>query len=131
MGLLSKELILKADDLPTRDEEVAEWGGTVRLRTLTGTERDDFEASLIEMKGTEQKPNLRNLRARLVALCIVNEAGVRIFAQQDIAALGKKSALVLDRIFGICQDMNGLSQTDIESLVEDFEDAPNEDSTSD
>lgn len=131
MALLTKELILKADDLPTRDEEVSEWGGTVRLRTLTGTERDDFEASLVEMKGTEQKPNLKNLRARLVALCIVNEAGVRIFAQQDIAALGKKSALVLDRIFGICQEMNGLSQSDIESLVEDFEDAPSEDSTSD
>ena len=40
MSLLSAAEILAADDLPTEDVEVSEWNGTVRVRALTGAERD-------------------------------------------------------------------------------------------
>ena len=39
-GLLSKEQILAAEDLPHKDVPVPEWKGTVRVRALTGFERD-------------------------------------------------------------------------------------------
>ncbi len=49
MGLLTKDDILGADDLATEDVEVPEWGGCVRVRALTGTERDAFEAAMFRM----------------------------------------------------------------------------------
>ena len=49
--LLNKEQILNADDLTFEDVEVPEWGGTVRIRCLESTERDEFEQSLLDAKG--------------------------------------------------------------------------------
>ena len=40
--LLNKEQIQSVSDLETQDVEVPEWGGTVRLKSLTGAERDRF-----------------------------------------------------------------------------------------
>ena len=46
MNILSKEAILAADDLPREKVNVPEWGGEVLVRTMSGTDRDAFEASL-------------------------------------------------------------------------------------
>jgi hypothetical protein len=116
MGLLSKQEILLSQDLKTEDVEVAEWGGTVRVRTLTGKERDAFEASLTTGEGKKRKPDLTNIRAKLVAMCIVDEGGAREFEDSEIAALGAKSAAALDRVFSVCQRLNGLSTADVEEL---------------
>ena len=48
MTYLSRDAILQREDIKTEDVEVPEWGGTVRVRGMSGVERDAFEASLIE-----------------------------------------------------------------------------------
>lgn len=132
MALLSKAEILKADDLPTEDIEVPEWGGTVRLKTMTGEQRDEFEASQVKInKKGQPEQNMANLRARLVALVIVDEDGKSLFSTYDIADLGRKSSRALDRVYEKAMEMNGFSGEDVEKLKEGFGDAPNEDSTSD
>ena len=73
MGLLTKERILAVDDIVTEDVDVPEWGGTVRVRGLSGTERDAFESSMIERRGKKVETNLTNLRAKLVAASVVDE----------------------------------------------------------
>ena len=67
-ALLSKEAILAAQDVVTELVEVPEWGGSVRVRGLTGAERDAFEGETIQRNGRDVKTNTRNLRARLVVL---------------------------------------------------------------
>ena len=47
MNILSKDAILAADDLPRETVHVPEWGGDVYVRTMSGTDRDAFETSLI------------------------------------------------------------------------------------
>ena len=42
VGLLNRSAILDAEDLKHEDVEVAAWGGTVRVRMMTGAERDEF-----------------------------------------------------------------------------------------
>lgn len=120
MALLTKDEILAADDLPTEDVEVPEWGGTVRVRTLTGAERDRFEESITQVKGGSVKTNYANLRARLVALCAVDEQGRRLFSDADAAALGRKSAAALDRVFIAARRLNGMSDADIEEMTSGF-----------
>lgn len=132
MALLGRDQILGADDLQTKDIPVLEWGGDVRIRMLTGEQRDAFEASLVEMKKDgSQKRNMDNVRARLAALCIVNEANEQLFTKADIGQLGRKSAAALQRVFNACQEFNGFTDADVEELAEGFEPAPNGASTSD
>lgn len=131
MALLSKDQILTADDRRYAEVAVPEWDGSVRLRSLTGTERDRFEAGFQESKGKQAKDNMENFRARLVALCAVDEEGKLLFTnRQEVVLLGGKSVAALQRLFDKCNEMNGISEQDVEELVEDFDEAPAESSTS-
>lgn len=131
MALLGRDEILGADDLRTKDIPVPEWGGEVRIKALTGEERDRFEASLTQTRGNKTKQNMENFRARLIALCIVNEDGERLFVTADIKALGRKSVAALQRVFNACNELNGLSEEDIDDLTEGFGEEAPEASTSD
>ena len=105
MNLLSKEAILAADDLPREIVSVPEWGGQVYVRTMIGTDRDAFEASLItrDSNTSSNDQRMHNVRARLVSLTLCSESGERLFQDGDIDALGRKSARALDRVFAVAQ----------------------------
>ena len=128
--LLSKSDILNADDLKHEDVKVPEWGGSVRVRTMTGSERDQFEAYCIAA-GKNGVGGLDNVRATVVSLVLVDEDGNRLFSKRDVEALGKKSISALDRVFEVAQRINRLSDRDIEELEENLPKAPGEDSSSD
>ena len=115
--LLTREAILQAKDLPYEDVAVPEWGGKVRVRALTGAERDRFEASIVEQRGKAgPRLNTANIRAKLVALCCVDEQGNRLFSDEDAELLGRKSAAALNRVFEVAQRLSGLTQADMEEL---------------
>lgn len=131
MALLSKNEILQADDRKTVKVPVPEWGGDVLVRSLSGRERDEFEQSTIKQKGNKQEQNFDNFRARFVALCVVDEKGERLFAtRQEVAMLGNKSVAALQRVFNAAQELNGMSEADVEELTDSFDQDPDEGSTS-
>ncbi len=130
--ILSRDAILGVDDRATEVVPVPEWGGDVIVRALSGAERDAYEASLVTVRRDgSQRFNMENIRARLAAMSIVGEDGERLFSDQDIKALGSKSAQALDRVFDAARKLSGLSDEDVKELAEGFGDAPSEDSTSD
>lgn len=129
--LLSRDQILGIQDLSFEDVPVPEWGGTVRIGMLTGTERDAFEQQLVTRQGKKTSVNLDNIRARLVALCAIGENGERLFSEKDVAQLGRKSAIALNRVFEVAQRLNGLTEEDIEELAGNSGGGQSEDSTSD
>ena len=129
--LLSRDAILEAKDLQHEDVYVEEWGGAVRVRSLTGTERDAFEASVVEQRGKNTKMNLRNIRAKLVALTVVDDEGNRLFSDADAKLLGQKSASALDKIFEVAQRLSGLRDEDVEELAKNSDDDLSEDFISD
>lgn len=114
---LGRDAILAAPDLAAEDLYVPEWDAWVRVKTLTGAERDYFESSIIRRNGKVVSQNLQNVRARLCALCIVDADGQRIFGEEDEYALGRKSAAALDRIFSAARRLNNLSDADVEELA--------------
>lgn len=129
MSILSRDKILKANDLPTVRVHVPEWRGYVYVRTMTGRERDEFEATMFENRGGTMISNLRNLRARLLVRTIVDDHGKPIFNRSDIAELGEKSAAALNRVYSVAQRINGLSQQDVDELVKNSEATPESDSS--
>lgn len=117
MAKLTRDAILHAQDIRTETVAVPEWGGEVEVRGLTGTERDALEASIVEQRGRKTSINLHNIRAKLVAQSVVDEDGARIFTDDDVAELGRKSGMALDRVYTVAQRLSGLTTADIEELT--------------
>lgn len=131
MALLTRDQILTAEDRRFEIVDCPEWGGEVRLRSLTGRQRDEFEAGLVEQRGNDRKLNMRNARAKLVVLCAVDENGQPLFTTEDIRKLGGKSAKPLDRLYDVAASLAGLSEDDMKELTENFDENPDDDSPSD
>lgn len=140
MGLLTKVQILEARNRrKTQIIDVPEWfeDGQVIIIELSGKERDAFEADMVQL-GTngQQKINLRNIRAKLVARCVVNPddfdvvEGVatlkhghtitRMFNDVETNDLGDVSATALQRVFEAAQHLSGITKKDVEELVGDL-----------
>lgn len=126
--MLTKEQILAADDIKTEVVDVPEWGGQIRIKTLTGAELDAYEVSMV---GDGKKRDMSNLRAGLIARAVVDESGKRMFSDSDISALGAKSGIALDRVFTAVQKLNPRSDKDLKELEKNSGTIPGDDSVLD
>lgn len=131
MGYLTRKEILAAQDIKTQDVAVPEWGGVVRVRGLSGAERDRFESTFITLNGTNATVTLEGMRAHLVAMTVIDEAGNLLFSPGDVEALGAKSSGALDRVFTAAQTLSGLTKADVEALAKNSGSGPSAASTSD
>ena len=121
---LTKEQILAAQDLPEEVVDVPEWGGKVLIRGMTGAERDAFEESIMVGRGPNREVNLRNFRAKLVARSIVDpQTKERMFSDNEINELGKKSARALQRVFEAALRLNGMTAESVEELTKSSQEA--------
>lgn len=104
MKLLKKAEILGAEDLKHEDVPVPAWGGTVRVRMMTGTERDEFR----EMAAQHEDgiPPAR-FAALLLALTCIDETGERVFTLDDLEALERKAAGSVDVPAAVSMRLNG------------------------
>ncbi len=126
-NLLSKDQILSADDLQTKDVYVKPWDGYVRIRTMTAHERDRFEQMMFSNRGGK-KERMDDVRATLVSLTVVDEDGKRMFSDKDVKALSKKSAAALDKIFSEAQSLNAVSDEDVEEIAKNSEETQDDSS---
>ena len=114
---LTRDEILKCDDQQIAKVSVTEWGGHVYVRSMTGEQRDAWEAS--QIGGTAAKPQVKldNMRASLAAATICDEGGAPLFVVADVVALGKKSAAALERVHVVARRLSRLSEEDVEELA--------------
>ena len=92
MGMLSKGAILAADDIKIKTVDVPEWGGKVGIKVISGTDRDKFEQSY-------SNKDMGNFRVRFLAATLCDENGGRLFTDEEVEELGRKSSLVINRLF--------------------------------
>ena len=126
--ILGREAILATDDLPRELVDVPEWGGQVFVRTMTGHEKDRFEHSRYsaETAGIHE-----GIRARFIAYTVCDDAGVLLFTEEDVEALGAKSCAALDRCYEVAARLNKMTTKDIEELIKNYVAARTADSPSD
>jgi hypothetical protein len=127
MGLLSKLAILGADDLKHEDVPVPQWGGTVRIRVMTGVERDEFRAAI----ASDGPVPVGKFSAALLAATCVDESGGRLFTMDDMEALQAKSAASLDAPAAVAMRLNGLGATAVEDAAKNSASGQSGDSGSD
>ena len=110
--MLTRDAILGAQDLKTEDVPVPEWGGSVRVRTMTGTERDAF---LRDLKRDEAgRVIATDYGTRLITFAAVGDDGARLFGDADVAALGAKSGVALQRVFAAADRLNSTSEAAVQ-----------------
>lgn len=120
---LNKKSILAAKDTKLEKVNVPEWGDDVFIKTLSGTERDAFE----EAYSTEK---MRNFRPRFLVLTLCDDKGDRLFGDDEVDALGSKSAAVINRLFDKAWAFNAFRNEDVETLGKGSETVPSGGSTS-
>lgn len=116
---LTRDEFLKKRPARFEDVEIPEWDAKVRVRELTSAARDMWEQSNLDDKGKGQmKLRLKNARARLVALSVIDpKSGELLFSGEDVLAIGGQSAAVVDRIYDVAGRLSGISDEDIEELT--------------
>lgn len=116
---LSAEQILGASDLAYEDVKVPEWGGTVRVREMPGTERDKFESQFVGKDGASVRmEGLEGFRARLAAATIVDKDGKQVFRSvAETKRLGEKSAAALQRVCDVAVRLAKMTEDDVKELA--------------
>jgi hypothetical protein len=99
---------------------------TVFFRSLTGRERDEFEAGILTektvlVKGRPRKKKVVdniNIRAKLIAAtaCVGSDDPSPLFTAADVEALGNIDGKVVDALFEKASAMAGFGDSDIEEL---------------
>lgn len=113
MALLNRQAILNhINDVKRVSVSVPEWGGEVLVSVMSGKAKDMFEHMVMNSKGL----NTENIRAKLVAASVIDEQGNLLFTEKDLEDLGKLSCAALDRVVKVAQELNVLSNADVEDL---------------
>lgn len=124
--LLSKDAILNADDLKHEDVDVAQWGGTVRVRTMTGAERDEFRNSVSAEGGIGPG----RFSVALLAATLIDETGARLFTVAEIDQLAEKSATSIDKPAAVSMRLNGIGGAAAEESAKNSASGQSDDSGS-
>ena len=136
MTLLNFDDIVASQDKEYQDVDVPEWGGTVRIATMSGEDRDRWELSMMQSDDSSERGFKLNFdaysRVRLVALCLVDNDFNRIFVtKEQIEKLSQKSGKIMDLLYDVAQRVNGITNEDIDDLEKNSESVQNGDSGSD
>lgn len=82
--------ILQAEDFIFSEVDCPEWGGTVRIRSLSGGQRATLKKAI--------DAGQEDIDETLCVMAIVDQDGNRVLHREHIAELGKKSTAVVTRI---------------------------------
>jgi hypothetical protein len=120
MKVLSRDEILGANDLKIELVDVPEWNGSVYVKNLDGTARDEFEGSRVQMVDGKVEMVHANTRARLLSMSVCDEAGKLLFTRMDILDLGHKSGQALDRLYEVATRLSALRPADLEEKIKNL-----------
>jgi len=113
---LSKAAIFAAVDNDTHEVPVPEWGGSILLRSMTGTQRNNYEFWAMQ-QSKAKAPDYRGIRERLIIYCAVDESGESLFTESDLEELAAKNSEVIDRLHDKCREICGMDDDAVEDAV--------------
>ena len=110
--MLNRDLILKAKDLKTVDVDIPEWGGSIRLQTMTGYARQEYYRTTAGKDGTP-----KNVMEALIVACAIDDKGQPLFSKADVSELSQKSSIAISRVFEAAAELNGLTQKAVDDIA--------------
>lgn len=126
MTLTKEQIRSLAAELPRERVDVPEWGGEVYVRVMSGAELDAYEVSCLNAAGEQ---TFDNIRAKLAAFTVCDDAGKLLFDPGDIAWIGRTSCVALDRVWEVATRINKRRKQDMDTLRGNSQSGPSAAST--
>lgn len=114
--LLSAEEIRAASDVAEAIVDVPEWGGSVRLHSITMDEAQRLTARLPKT-GDDEADRMAQAKVLLVACC-------DSFSESDVAWIGEKNPVILGRLMRRIAPLVGMTDDEVMAAANTFPDAP-------
>jgi hypothetical protein len=125
---LTRDQILTVPDIVTEEVNIPQWGGSVRVRSMQ--QRGRFEFTHMDRKGNNYAEAVTMMRARLVALAVVDHEGKRLFSDADVDTLNQKNPAAIETIFKVAMRLSGFTREDVDELAKNSESVQSEGSSS-
>ena len=106
----SKTDLMTLVERETRPVELA--GKTFLVRELTDRERAMWEIDCLDDEGKRDIIAMESMRTRLIVKCLVDDAGNRIFTDEEAEDLSEWPVSVTAKLWAVCSDMCGLDDDD-------------------
>lgn len=120
--------IIATDDIRFEYVPCPEWGGKVRVRSITSKKRAELEKRLTEDKRTRQgitkEVNMQLFREWLVVYGCVKENGEPLFQSEHVKMLQDKSAGVIQRLTDAIMRLSGIGKDDVDELTDELRERP-------
>ena len=140
--LLTREAFFATTVAPqTEDVPWPEAGTSIRVRGLSGLERDRFEQAIFDNQQRRERARKKAgakpvpaipFRLALVVRAIVDEDGQRLFKDDEYTQVGERlPAEVTERVFDTARRLSGMSDKDAEELEGNSDETDGDDSPSD
>lgn len=97
------------DDGVIHDDQASDLADHVRIQTITMPEVDDYEAIVYDSKGKYQPARVPLRRKKLLQLCLVDNDGVRLYADNEVAKVDMCGGLGRT-IFAACVQFTGIDR---------------------
>ena len=130
MSTLTRDGILAAKDRESEIVDVPEWGGSVRVSTLSGTDRAKYEGYLSKYQNREDGELPLEFKERLLIYALVDDSGNRLFGDDQIEEIGSKSHDVLMELFKVASKLSKLGLEELEAEAGNSESGQSDDSGS-
>lgn len=130
--MLTRDMILKAQDYSKEEVDVPEWGGSIFLRQMTVTASDEMQQIFLRLGGggeinANQNGSIRDaqalkgLRVAMVSRCLCDDKGRLLFDDDEgRELLAQKSSVVIERLYDIAMRINKMAEEVVEEEKKDL-----------
>lgn len=88
---------------------VPQWGGPVRVYSMTSAEQEAFDRESVKRKKKHQDMRVRE---RMIVATVRADGGSPLFMPSDEEALSRQPSAILDRVFKVACKVNGYGDDD-------------------
>lgn len=105
---LNKEQIFACQDVVTESVSMPEWGGDVKIKTMSIGDQIEFE------RLNKKSKDSSNIVCNTLLFCCIDDNGDRLFTEADLKVLEKKSFRAIEKLFRACLDLNAIRSDSLE-----------------
>jgi len=115
----SKEALFKAPR--TKERHTIPGFGDVWIYSLTCGQKDEYETAAYQVMSGTKEVKMRQARALLIAWCVYNQHGNRLFGDDDIGKIEAMDSWLTEPIYVKARKLSRMTAEDFEELVKNSE----------
>jgi hypothetical protein len=95
----------------TKEKKIEVEGETLIIKEMLAGEATKYESSLYSIVNGQPVLKMEGSKSKMIALCVYDQDGKRVFEDKDIALIEKMPTTLIDKLFKECSSVNGMGNT--------------------